>query len=77
MDVTRESSDKKHIIHPFYKSPPKKDRTDTLKKINSFFFLFFFGLEHSETFGVLSKLTKDCINHIHLETPEHITEVWK
>lgn len=50
MDVTRESSDKKHIIHPFHKSPPKKTEQRHKRKSThfskSFFFFFFLDMNN-------------------------------
>lgn len=47
-------------------------------KENQVIFLYLFlGHELSEPFGAPNQPTKGCVNHSHLETLEHTTEIWK
>lgn len=73
MDVTRESSDKKHIIHPCCKSPPK-EAEQRHKRTSTHSSKYFFGHGQSETLGVSSKPTKTVsITY----TWKHQSTLWK
>lgn len=56
----------------------RQERQNRDIKENQLIFLnLLWGCKQSETLGVSSKASEDCINHRCLETLVHVIEIWK